>query len=293
MEADLSQDAALLAVFRNKIDGHSDTAKRMFGVDKPTDSERAVGKTINFLIVNRGGGAALLEQLKLQGLAANDWVAGAPYSEGALVQNVTGAPRRYKARNAGRSGAWEPRSWYALDGSIRWEDVGAGWRQDTCEFYIKKWYEDHSGVGRWHEELFAEARRHGFIRNWSGRIRYCPEIRSSIKRVQEGGTKQIANFGIQAGAQDTMKIGMALLWGEIEHGRLAGADIQPLVQVHDDCVSLVEDAAVDDYIEVSTDVYRHRVVETMASVYGYEFSIDIDAECKVGKTWGSVKKVKA
>jgi len=297
VSADESQDKVLMNVFLTGIDGHTDTAQRIFGMEKPSDVQRSVGKTINFLIVNRGGGQALMEQLMLQKLAAQDWQPGVRYIEGAVLQNAKGECHRFKALTEGISGRVEPKwNWSdggtTRDGDILFQEIGSSWTKDICDQYIAKWYVDHPGVNDWHESLFAEALRFGFIRNWSGRIRYSPEIRSSIQRIQEQGKKQCVNFPIQSGAQDIMKIVMALMWKEMRSGRLKSMKVEPMLQIHDDLVSLVEDAGVADYCAVFEDVAGRVTGEYMETEYGKKFTVPLGADCKVGQSWGGVKKYK-
>lgn len=302
VEAHESQDPVLMNVFLTGIDGHTDTAQRLFGTQKPTDLQRSAGKTINFLIVNRGGGQAFLEQLLLQKLAAPPWQPNTTYIEGAIVQNVPDNPlkgcHRFTALTAGVSSRYQPRPWDLTsnaptqDNNILWMEIGPGWTKEMCDTYVLKWYDDHPGVRTWHESLFAEARRFGFVRDWAGRLRYSPEIKSSIPRIREAGMKQIANHPIQSGAQCIMKIGMALVWQEMVRGLMSRMKVHPLIQVHDDLVCLVEDSAVDDYMAIVLDVMKNKVAQEMEQRYGCIFTVPLGSECKVGETWGSVAKVK-
>lgn len=297
VEADESQDKVLLNVFLSGIDGHTDTAQRMFKIPAPTDLQRAVGKTINFLIVNRGGGQALMEQLLMQKLAAPDWQAGATYVEGAILQNVKGECHRFTALTPGVAGQREP-AWILSPeaitdtGSIIFQEIGTGWRKEICDDYIGGWYKDHPGVTDWHERLFAEALRTGCVRTWSGRLRWSPELRSSIPKIREAGKKQAVNLPIQGGAQDIMKIGMRLMWEEMTTGRMKNMGVEPWIQIHDDLPCAVDEAAVPEFCAIAMDVMGRRVAEVMEMEFGKKFSVPLGADCKAGKEWGTVKKIK-
>jgi len=67
----LSQDPLLKQAFANKINPHKDTARRLFNlpsIDSVTDLQKAIAKTINFLIIYGGGPGALFDQLRSNGI---------------------------------------------------------------------------------------------------------------------------------------------------------------------------------------------------------------------------------
>lgn len=62
----LSRDPLWMAAFNNGINPHKDTASRLFNVplDQVTDLQKAVAKTVNFLIIYGGGASNLYDQLR-------------------------------------------------------------------------------------------------------------------------------------------------------------------------------------------------------------------------------------
>jgi uracil-DNA glycosylase family 4 len=65
--AHLSRDPILMDVFFRRINVHKDTAMRLFGlssIDQVSDIQKAVAKTINFLIIYGGGASNLFDQFR-------------------------------------------------------------------------------------------------------------------------------------------------------------------------------------------------------------------------------------
>jgi uracil-DNA glycosylase family 4 len=91
-------------------------------------------------------------------------------------------------------------------------------------------------------EKIAEARRHGFVRCLSGRIRYIGGIRSWDERLRSEAERFAFSTPIQEGAQWLMKQAEASIWNEIlmpryrdgfYKGGPRGRWVEPLVQIHD------------------------------------------------------------
>lgn len=73
--AHLSRDPLLFRAFSERINPHKDTAMRLFGlssVNDVTDLQKAVAKTINFLVIYGGGPSALWDQLRSNGIQGYD-----------------------------------------------------------------------------------------------------------------------------------------------------------------------------------------------------------------------------
>jgi DNA polymerase I-like protein with 3'-5' exonuclease and polymerase domains len=91
-------------------------------------------------------------------------------------------------------------------------------------------------------EKIAEARRNGFVRCLSGRIRYIGGIRSKDERLKAEAERFAFSTPIQEGAQRSMKEAEAYIYREIlmkyyrqgyYKGGPKGVYVEPLCQVHD------------------------------------------------------------
>lgn len=106
------------------------------------------------------------------------------------------------------------------------EDTAQRWLDDTLSLY--------KGVPVFMDECIAEARRNGFIRCMSGRIRYIGGIHSADERVREEAERFAFSTKIQESATYIMKQAEASiyedvlvpLWGQ-------GKWVEPILQVHD------------------------------------------------------------
>lgn len=70
----VSKDPLWINAFRNHINPHKDTASRLFKVpiDQVTDIQKAVAKTVNFLIIYGGGAGNLFDQLRSNNVRGYD-----------------------------------------------------------------------------------------------------------------------------------------------------------------------------------------------------------------------------
>lgn len=308
MEAHASGDKTMCEMLNEGIDLHSHTAAWMFNYtmdevikgkkagDQRFIDARFAGKTVNFGIVNLIGGMGLLDQFKLNNLAANPWAPNTTYIDDAECQSMTGECKRFKALVGGHSGSREP-EWdrsaggITQDGEIIWQECGKGWTEDSCTEAIAKWFGQHPGVESYHEKVKSEARRYGYVRDIFGRLRYSPEIRSNIAQIRETGIKEMVNHTIQSPAQICMKIGLAELWKQIKSWRGRGLDVQPLAEIHDEVIQLAPTEAVEEVGTVTVELIGKRVKELVRERYGIEFRVPIKGEWAASDiSWGDISK---
>jgi intein/homing endonuclease len=68
---------------------------------------------------------------------------------------------------------------------------------EDCAGFLDSWRETYPGFFDWVEEVKGEMRRTGMVRDMFGRIRWIPELQSSLKYVREAGIRQGVNAPIQ------------------------------------------------------------------------------------------------
>lgn len=71
----LSNDPLLKKVFQDRINPHKDTARRLFNlpsIESVSDLQKAVAKTVNFLVIYGGGASNLWDQLRSNGISGYD-----------------------------------------------------------------------------------------------------------------------------------------------------------------------------------------------------------------------------
>ena len=106
------------------------------------------------------------------------------------------------------------------------EDDAQRWLDETNKLY--------AGVQIYKDRMISEARRNGYIRCLSGRIRYIGGIASWDRMLRAEAERYAFSTPIQEGAQWIMKQAEALIWTDIIRPyHAAGHWIEPLMQVHD------------------------------------------------------------
>lgn len=132
-----------------------------------------------------------------------------------------------------------------LSAALRSKGVDAN--EDTAQRWLDETLGLYKGVTRYMEERKAEARRNGYIRCLSGRIRYIGGIRSRNERTREEAERFAFSTPIQESATWIMKQAEAIVYEHIlvpywKQGRW----VEPLLQVHD-CLKLeCEESLVHD-----------------------------------------------
>lgn len=157
-----------------------------------------------------------------------------------------------------------------------------GWDEATCGKFIAEYFQILRGVGRFIGDCRAEARRHSYVRDRWGRIRYLPGVHSELPFVREEALRQSHSFKISASAQGTLKRSMKCIWDWWKSDGIIG-QIEPLLQIHDELVTEL-DAAKDfvEYIDAG-------MVHFLCHTPGNEMRVPIKAKGSTAPDWGSLK----
>ncbi len=150
-----------------------------------------------------------------------------------------------------------------------------------CQDFLDSWRHTYPGFFDWVEEIKAEARRTGMVRDRFGRIRWIPELNSSLKYVREAGIRQAVNAPIQSGAGGILKEAMRRLHPIVQEWQNAyGIVCRPLLQVHDELIFEVE----DEWIPVVAPQFHQVMVEAV------ELSVPVKVDVEVGKNWRDLEE---
>ena len=148
--------------------------------------------------------------------------------------------------------------------------------EDDCQSFLDSWRRTYPGFFDWVEEISAEARRTGMVRDMFGRIRWIPELQSSLKYVREAGIRQAVNAPIQSGAGGILKEAMRHLHPLVRQWREDyGIVCRSLLQVHDELIFEVE----DEYIPIIVPQFYEVMVGAV------ELSVPVKVDCEKGKNW--------
>ncbi len=113
-------------------------------------------------------------------------------------------------------------------------------REQAREF-IEGYFERFAGVASYLERMKELARSQGYVETLVGRRRYIPEIRSKNPGIRGYGERTATNSPIQGTAADLIKLSMIRLHRRLE----SGSDARMLLQVHDELLFEVREAAVE------------------------------------------------
>lgn len=144
------------------------------------------------------------------------------------------------------------------------EDDAQRWIDETMALY--------SGVPAYQRACIAEAKRNGYIRCLSGRIRYIGGIKSWDEATRSEAERFSFSTKIQEGAQWIMKQNEQSIWSDIivpSRGR-----VQPLLQVHD-AINL----EFDDDPQLARDLNRSMMSIMTRAPQGFSVPIDSSGEC--------------
>jgi DNA polymerase I len=95
--------------------------------------------------------------------------------------------------------------------------------------YIKQYFERYSGVAAWIKSNLEAARKDGFVRTFSGRVRVIPELSAKNTALRQFGERAAGNTPIQGGSADVIKYAMLEL-------RDLKTSAKMLLQIHDELV---------------------------------------------------------
>ncbi|MGB0798020.1 MAG: DNA polymerase I [Planktomarina sp.] len=142
-----------------------------------------------------------------------------------------------------------------------------------AQAFIDTYFERFPGIRTYMDDTVAFAKEHGFVQTLFGRKIHTPEI--NAKGPHAGFSKRAAiNAPIQGTAADVIRRAMVRMPDAI-----AGLPAKMLLQVHDELLFEVEDAAVDELIAVAKGVMEG------ASMPAVQLSVPLIVEAGQGTNW--------
>lgn len=165
--------------------------------------------------------------------------------------------------------------------SVELRKNGMNVSEDDAQRWIDETMTLYAGVPPYQDRMGAEAKRNGYIRCLSGRIRYIGGIASRDERVREEAKRFAFSTPIQEGAQWLMKQAEIRLWAELQRRWNIGQWIEPLIQVHD---ALTLETTPD----LGSDVNQFMVWNMTQTPAG--FSVPVETSGDYGRNWAEMKE---
>lgn len=155
---------------------------------------------------------------------------------------------------------------------------GLSWRAEIPHWqakdFIKKYFEQFSGVKKYLDETIAFTKKEGFCETLFGRRRYIPELNSANFQLRSAAERMAINHPIQGTAADLIKMAMVAV-----QPQLKDLDAKMILQVHDELVFEVKKGQEEKVGEI--------VKEAMESVV--KLSVPVRVDVSFGKSWGEMK----
>lgn len=237
--AHLSGDKGMVKAFRDGIDIHALTVERVFGLPKSEAAKkgpkRTAAKAANFGYWMGLSEKGLTEQVHKEGVL--DWSADCP------------GCKSFKAPH----------------------DPGC----NSVEFF-ESFDQQFPGAPAYQRARMKHAEETGFAYGMWGMEWYLPGVWSPHEEVAEQTKRQAFAIPIQEGAQRLIKQAMrCVAEQDLPWARKQGAVVEPLLQIHDELLFLVE--------QPFARTWHTRVKKTMESVV--TLKVPVVAEGSVGPSW--------
>jgi uracil-DNA glycosylase family 4 len=170
-----------------------------------------------------------------------------------------------------------------LQGQL-WKQGLTHWSLDGCGGLIRDYFRLYPGVKRYIDDVTAEVRRTGEVRDWLGMPRSLPGAWSEDRKLAEEAGRMAVSHIIQGGAQSMIQRSMIWLRPRIWKMRQTnGTDVRWRLQIHDEVIFTCPDKK-----KVVKSLDR-LVIEGLTKHHGVKARVPIEAEAKKARRWGELK----
>jgi DNA polymerase-1 len=156
-----------------------------------------------------------------------------------------------------------------------------GWTEQLCAELIRDFFDEFKELIIRRKEHHRRARKYGFVWDMWGRIRWIPQVKSTLPWVQGEGLRAAGNLAGQGGAAGLIKLWMAVVWKRYcEYWRRHG--IRMLMQIHDELICEGPRKVVEDFLAEC-----ERLLEILVPLEFY--LAPLEGSWEVGERWGELK----
>ena len=142
--------------------------------------------------------------------------------------------------------------------------------------YIKTYFTRFPGIRDYMEATKAFAREHGYVETIFGRRAHYPDIKASNPSMRAFNERAAINAPIQGSAADIIRRAMVRMEPALEK---AGSPARMLLQVHDELIFEVEEAAAGDTIAIVRDVMEN------AAFPAVDLSVPLQVDARAARNW--------
>lgn len=145
--------------------------------------------------------------------------------------------------------------------------------REQARVFMEEYFLKFPGIARWREQLIEVAKRDGYVRTISGRMRPIPGISSENRQEVEMALRMALNAPIQGSAADIMKAAMIKIDQRLREMGVRGGMI---LQVHDELLLEVE----EDRCSAVRDMVRLEMENA------WQLKVPLKVDIGVGRSWG-------
>lgn len=150
----------------------------------------------------------------------------------------------------------------------------AGVSFEEAREFIDRYFVVHPGIHIFIDEMKVRAHANEYVETRYGRRRYLPDINSGVPQLVAAAERMAINMPAQGTQADIIKLAMRRVADWIEAENIPA---KLLLQVHDELVLEVADAAVDQVSE------RVREIMTSAVILDVPLAVDVEAATNWGE----------
>ena len=147
-----------------------------------------------------------------------------------------------------------------------------GIERPEAQHYIDRYFARYPGVKAYMDRIREQARQQGYVETLFGRRLYLPEINARNSQRRQYAERTAINAPMQGSAADIIKRAMIAVDAWLQE---SGAPARMIMQVHDELVFEVAEAAVEEVTRA--------VIARMERVA--ELAVPLVAEAGVGANW--------
>ena len=151
-----------------------------------------------------------------------------------------------------------------------------GISQRLAQDFINRYFERHTLVKKYLEEVLASARIEGWVTTMRRRRRPIPNLHSSNRNLRQEAERSAINMPLQGSAADLIKEAMLTVEEQLMKRRLSG---RLLLQIHDEL--LLE--APQEELDITVQAVR-MAMESVALL-----KVPLLVDILIGKNWGEMK----
>jgi len=162
------------------------------------------------------------------------------------------------------------------------QNLGDGTPREEAQAFLTAYFQTFTRLAEYLEETKAYARTNGFTETMFGRRRMFPGITSNAPFIRAQAERMAINAPIQGTQADVIRLAMVKIAEWMEQEKKT-ADVQMLIQVHDELVFEVRDECLETVIPKLTEIMS--VILPAEKTHGIPITVDV----AVGKNWSDME----